>query len=113
MFLVRTAKQGRAALGLLIGMTIPAGLPAPAEAHIGGRVFPIAELTDGMLERIQLDDGDSGRVVWPGRRADPDRPGFHRSMDGKPAGSVRFRPPHLAGLARRTGSPLPGPRGQR
>ena len=58
MFFVRTAKQGRAALGLLIGMTIPACLPAPAEAHSDdGRVFPIAYLTDEMLERIQLDDG--------------------------------------------------------
>ena len=58
MFLVRTAKQGRAALFLLLSLTIPAGLPAPSEAHSGGgRVFPIAELTDGMLERIQLDDG--------------------------------------------------------
>ena len=58
MFLVRTAKQGRAALFLLLSLTIPAGRPAPAEAHSGGgRVFPFAELTDGMLERIQLDDG--------------------------------------------------------
>ena len=58
MFHVRTAKQGRAALFLLLSLTIPACLPAPSEAHSGGgRVFPFAELTDGMLERIQLDDG--------------------------------------------------------
>ena len=58
MFLVRIAKQGRAALFLLLSLTIPSGLPAPSEAHSGGgRVFPFAELTDGMLERIQLDDG--------------------------------------------------------
>ena len=51
MFLVRIAKQWRAALGLLVGMTLS------AEAHGGPRVFPIAYLTDEALERIQLDDG--------------------------------------------------------
>ena len=34
-----------------------AGLPARADAHVGGRVFPIPELTDEMLAVIQL-DGD-------------------------------------------------------
>ena len=51
MFLVRIAKQWRAALVLLIGPALP------AEAHSGDRVFPIAYLTDEALERIQLDDG--------------------------------------------------------
>ena len=33
------------------------GLLAQAEAHSGDRLFPIPELTDEMLEKIQLDDG--------------------------------------------------------
>ena len=45
------------ALGLLVGSALWAGLSARAEAHVGGRVFPIPELTDEMLEQIQLDDG--------------------------------------------------------
>ena len=57
MFPVRTARQGRAALFLLLSLIIPAGRPAPSEAHIGGRAVPVAELTDEMLERIRLDDG--------------------------------------------------------
>ena len=32
-------------------------LATAAGAHSGGRVYPIAELTDEMLEKIQLDDG--------------------------------------------------------
>ena len=47
----------RMALGLLVGSALSACLPAQAGAHGGYRVFPIAELTDEMLEQIQLDDG--------------------------------------------------------
>ena len=47
----------RMALGLLVGSALSACFPAQAGAHSGGRVFPIAELTDEMLEQIQLDDG--------------------------------------------------------
>ena len=32
-------------------------LATSAGAHSGGRVYPIPELTDEMLEKIQLDDG--------------------------------------------------------
>ena len=47
----------RMALGLLVGSALSACLPAQAGAHGGYRVFPIPELTDEMLEQIQLDDG--------------------------------------------------------
>ena len=43
------------ALGLLVGSALSACLPARADAHVGGRVFPIPELTDEMLAGIQLD----------------------------------------------------------
>ena len=43
--------SGYAALFLALSLAISAG------AHGGYRVFPIAELTDEMLEQIQLDDG--------------------------------------------------------
>ena len=46
-----TRNQWRMVLGLLVGSALAAG------AHGGYRVFPIAELTDEMLEQIQLDDG--------------------------------------------------------
>ena len=49
--------QWSLALGLLVGSALWAGLPARAEAHVGGRVFPVPELTEEMLEQIQLDDG--------------------------------------------------------
>ena len=52
-----TRKQWSTALGLLVGTALSASLSAQAEAHAGGRLFPIAELTDEMLEQIQLDDG--------------------------------------------------------
>ena len=42
-------KSLRIALVLLIGSALS------AEAHVGGRVFPIPELTDEMLAEIQLD----------------------------------------------------------
>ena len=47
----------RVALGLLIGSALSASLSAQAGAHGGNRVFPIAELTDEMLDGIQLHDG--------------------------------------------------------
>ena len=47
--------QWSMALGLLVGSALWAGLPARAEAHVGSRVFPVPELTDEMLEQIQLD----------------------------------------------------------
>ena len=52
-----TRNQWRMALGLVVGSAVAAGLSARAGAHGGYRVFPIAELTDEMLEQIQLDDG--------------------------------------------------------
>ena len=50
-------KQWRAALVLLLGSTLAAGLSARAEAHLGDRVYPIPYLSDEMLAEIQLDDG--------------------------------------------------------
>ena len=50
-----TRKQWSTALGLLVGTALSAGLSAQAEAHAGGRLFPIAELTDEMLAGIELD----------------------------------------------------------
>ena len=44
-----TTNQWRIALALLIGSALSAG------AHVGGRVFPIPELTDEMLAEVQLD----------------------------------------------------------
>ena len=48
---VRTSKQWRASLVLLLGLGLS------AEAHLGDRVYPIPYLTDEMLEQIQFDDG--------------------------------------------------------
>ena len=45
------------ALCLLLLLAVSAGLSPQAGAHSGGRVYPIVELTDEMLEQIQLDDG--------------------------------------------------------
>ncbi len=53
----RTRKQLNASLVLLLWLAISAGLSARAEAHVGDRVFPIAYLSDEMLEQIRLDDG--------------------------------------------------------
>ena len=47
-------KQWCAALGLLLSLGIPA---PPAGAHSGDRVYPIPELTDGMLEKVDFNDG--------------------------------------------------------
>ena len=57
MTLARIAKRCRAPLFLLLSLAVSAGLSARADAHSGGRVFPIAELTDEMLEQVQLHDG--------------------------------------------------------
>ena len=43
------------ALGLLVGSALWAGLSARADAHVGGRVIPIPELTGEMLAGIQFD----------------------------------------------------------
>ena len=45
------------ALSMLLLVAVSAGLSARADAHSGGRVFPVAYLTDEMLEQIQVDDG--------------------------------------------------------
>ena len=44
-------KLGHPALGLLLSLAMSAG------AHVGDRVYPIAYLSDEMLERIDLEDG--------------------------------------------------------
>ena len=54
MIRTRTRKQLNASL-VLLWLAISAGLSARTEAHVGGRVFPIPELTDEMLAGIQLD----------------------------------------------------------
>ena len=54
----RTRKQLNASL-VLSWLAVSAGLSAQAEAHAGGRVYPIPYLTDEMLEKIQLDDGSA------------------------------------------------------
>ena len=53
---IRMKKQLPPALSVLL-LAASAGLFAQADAHSGGRVYPIVELTDEMLEQIQLDDG--------------------------------------------------------
>ena len=57
MTLARIEKRCSASLFLLLLLAVSAGLSAQAGAHSGGRVFPIAYLSDEMLEQIQLDDG--------------------------------------------------------
>ena len=42
---------------LLLCLPALAGLPAPADAHVGERVYPIAYVTDEMVEHIRVDDG--------------------------------------------------------
>ena len=42
---------------LLVCLPGLAGLSAPARPHVGDRVYPIAYLSDEMLEDIRLDDG--------------------------------------------------------
>ena len=54
---IRMKKQLPPAVGLLLLLAVSAGLSVQAGAHSGGRVFPIAYLSDEMLEQIQLDDG--------------------------------------------------------
>ena len=44
-------KLWRAVLGLLLSLAMS------ADAHVGDRVYPIAYLSDEMLERIDLEDG--------------------------------------------------------
>ena len=56
MIRTRTRKQLNSSL-VLLWLAISAGLSARAGAHGGDRLFPIPELTDEMLEQIQLDDG--------------------------------------------------------
>ncbi len=51
---VRIRKAVECSLVLLLWLAISA---VPAEAHLGDRLYPIAELTDEMLEQIRLDDG--------------------------------------------------------
>ena len=51
----RTRKQLNASLVLWLAVSV--GLSAQAEAHSGGRLFPIPELTDEMRARIDLKDG--------------------------------------------------------
>ena len=57
MTLARIEKRCSAALFLLLLLAVSVGLDSQAGAHSGGRVYPIVELTDEMLEQIQLDDG--------------------------------------------------------
>ena len=60
---IRMKKQVPPALSVLLLVAVSAslfaqaGLSARADAHSGGRVYPIAYLSDEMLEQIQLDDG--------------------------------------------------------
>ena len=54
---IRMKKQLPPAVSLLLLVAVSAGLSPQADGHSGGRVYPIAELTDEMLEQIQLDDG--------------------------------------------------------
>ena len=53
--LFRIGNQLNIGLGL-IGCALSVSLSAQAGAHVGSRVFPIAELTDEMLAEIQLGD---------------------------------------------------------
>ena len=57
MTLARIEKRCSASLFLLLLLAVSVGLDSQAGAHSGGRVYPIVELTDEMLEQIQLDDG--------------------------------------------------------
>ena len=57
MTLARIEKRCSALLFLLLLLAVSAGLSPQAVAHSGGRVYPIPELTDEMLEQIQFDDG--------------------------------------------------------
>ena len=57
MTFARIKKRCSAPLFLLLLLAVSAGLSPQAVAHSGGRVYPIVELTDEMLEQIQLDDG--------------------------------------------------------
>ena len=47
----RTGKQWHSAIVLLLGLALPSG------AHVGDRLYPIAWLSDEMLEEIDLHDG--------------------------------------------------------
>ena len=48
---VGSRKKGCPALGLVLWLAVSAG------AHIGDRVYPVAWLSDEMLEKIDLKDG--------------------------------------------------------
>ena len=97
---VNIRNQWSMALGLLVGSALWAGLPARAGAHVGSRVFPIAYLTDEMLEQIQLDDGSVEE--WFDLIGEPalSLVDFRSRKGGRLTRSVGYRLPHLAGLAR-------------
>ncbi len=57
MILTSVRKQWFTTLLLLLSLPISAWLSTRADAHSGGRVYPIPELTGEMLEQIRLDDG--------------------------------------------------------
>ena len=54
---IQIKKQLSPAVSLLMLVALAAGLSARADAHSGGRVYPIAYLSDEMLAEIRLDDG--------------------------------------------------------
>ena len=56
MIRTRTRKQLNSSL-VFLWLGVSAGLSAQAEAHNGDRVYPIAYLSDEMLEKIDLKDG--------------------------------------------------------
>ena len=79
-------------------------LSAQAGAHEGDRVYPIAYLTDEMVEHIRVDDGSVDE--WHELVGEPsltilDCLGQIQERAIRP---VRPRLPNLAGLARRPGS---------
>ena len=79
-------------------------LSAQAGAHEGDRVYPIAYLTDEMVEHIRVDDGSVDE--WHELVGEPsltilDCSGQIQERAIRP---VRPRLPNLAGLARRPGS---------
>ena len=57
MTLARIEKRCSTSLFLLLSLAVSAGLSPQAGAHSGGRVYPIAYLSDEMLEQVQLHDG--------------------------------------------------------
>ena len=63
---------------VLLALVTNLGLAVSTRAHVGDRVYPIAELTDDMLAQIDLKDGSVDDWIEVLGEPSPDALGFLR-----------------------------------